>query len=57
MKSVTERLADKFGGTWEYDRKRGKWLCSDGREVGAQYHGARRYWMFEPSGNYYRITL
>jgi len=55
MKAVTERLADKFGGAWKFNPKRCEWVAVDGRVV---WHiGVRRYWLFEPSGNGYEITL
>jgi hypothetical protein len=68
MKSVTERLADKFGGTWEYDRVWTMWRCSDGRSVVRLHsdHGFDAegkpvqffaYWLHEPGGNHYEITL
>jgi hypothetical protein len=58
MKSVTKRLADKFGGTWEYDRVWAMWRCSDGRSV-VRLHAddGFDYWMHEPGGNSYEITL
>jgi hypothetical protein len=57
MKSVTERLADKFGGQWKFNPKRCEWVAVDGRVVWPRYLGVRRYWLFEPSGNSYEITL
>jgi len=67
MKSVTERLADKFGGAWEYDRALARWLGSNGCVVyrvhrgGFDENGEARigttYWLHEPGGNSYEITL
>jgi hypothetical protein len=67
MKSVTERLADKFGGAWEYDRVWTMWRCTDGRTVVRVHRGGAdesgealagaAYWLHEPGGNSYEITL
>jgi len=67
MKSVTERLADKFGGVWEFDREEMRWVCTDGSKVCRVLTGGvdedRRpcpffvYWMYWPSGLSYEITL
>jgi len=67
MKSVTERLADKFGGLWWYDRALTQWICSDGRTVVRVHRGGVdengeamagvAYWLHEPGGNSYEITL
>ena len=54
MKSVTERLADKFGGEWQYDRHMARWVSMDGRVV---YRMRAGWKLQEPGGKYYEITL
>jgi len=67
MRSITERLADKFGGTWVYDRAANQWVCTDGSKVRRVHRGGCdengeampgvAYWLHEPSGLSYEVTL
>jgi len=64
MKSVSERLKDKFGGSWDFDQRTAQWSCSDGRVVvrailAIDEGGERvqRFWMYEPSGVNYEVIV